>query len=142
MGRSVGLKRLVYGLAILLPATSLADQPARPAARTGGKGQTVFTQACSVCHMTDGSGVPNLQPAIDGGNRVVVGDPNTLITLLLQGAQTALPADRERFSNQMPTFETLTDDEIAAVLTYIRSSFGNKASAVTPKQVAAARAKR
>jgi mono/diheme cytochrome c family protein len=136
------LKHLVYGFAILLPAAALADQPARPAARAAGKGQAVFTQACAVCHMADGSGVPNLQPAIDRGNAVVIGDPNTLINLLLQGAQIALPADRERFANQMPTFETLTDDEIAAVLTYLRSSFGNKAAAVTPKQVAAARAKR
>jgi mono/diheme cytochrome c family protein len=133
------LKRIAFLVAIAVPATTLA-QPAKSAA--GTKGQTVYQQACATCHMADGSGVPSLQPAIDGGNRVVVGDPSMLIAVILKGAQNALPADRERYSNQMPTFETLTDDEIAAVLTYIRSSFGNKASPITPKQVAAVRAKR
>jgi mono/diheme cytochrome c family protein len=133
------LKRLAFVVVIAWPATTLA-QPAKSAAST--KGQTVYQQACATCHMADGSGVPSLQPAIDGGNRVVVGDPNTLVAVILKGAQNVLPADRERYSNQMPTFETLTDDEIAAVLTYIRSSLGNKASPITPKQVAAVRAKR
>lgn len=132
---------LALSLAVFL-AAAIADAPAKAPARNNAKGLAVYRQACAACHMTDGSGVPNLQPALDGGNRVVNGDPNTLIALLLHGAQEALPADRERYSNQMPTLDSLTDDEIAAVLTYVRSNFGNKASPVTPRQVAAARAKR
>jgi len=136
------MKVLALGVALLVPAVGL-DPPHRPPApATNDKGRAVFQQACAVCHMVDGSGVPNMQPALDGGNKLVMGDPGTLIALLLKGAEGALPANRQRYANQMPAFDTLSDDEIAAVLSYIRSSFGNKAPAITPKQVAAARAKR
>jgi len=136
------MKGLSLGLALLVPAVGLDSPRNTPAPATNDKGRAVFQQACAVCHMVDGSGVPNMQPAIDGGNKVVMGNPGTLIALMLKGAEGVLPANRERSANQMPAFDTLTDDEIAAVLSYIRSSFGNKAPAITPKQVAAVRAKR
>ena len=132
----------VKRLALVLVLAASARLFAQPAKSESAKGDAVYRQACATCHMADGSGVAHLQPSIDGGNRVVVGGAKTLIALLLHGPQEALPADRERYSNEMPKFDTLSDDEIAAVLTYIRSSFGNKAPAITPRQVAAARAKR
>ena len=137
------MKGLALSLALLAPVVGL-DAPRKTAARAADseKGKAVFQQACAVCHMVDGSGVPNMQPAIDGGNKVVMGDPDRLIALMLKGAEGVLPANRERYANQMPAFDTLTDEEIAEVLSYIRGSFGNKAAAITPKQVAAVRAKR
>jgi alcohol dehydrogenase (quinone), cytochrome c subunit len=137
------MKAFALGLALLALAAA-ADQPPRqtPAPAANEKGREVFQRACAVCHMVDGSGVPNLQPALDGGNPVVQGSRDTLIALLLKGAEKVLPANRERYANQMPAFETLTDDEIAAVLSYVRGSFGNKAPPVTPRQVAVVRARR
>jgi mono/diheme cytochrome c family protein len=132
------------GPAAMLCLLLAADRPppAKVAPRPNARGEAVYKQACAVCHMADGSGVPALQPAIDGGNRVVGGNPDTLIALLLRGADAALPADRERYSNQMPTFETLGDGEIASVLSYLRAAFGNKAPAITAERVAAGRARR
>ena len=137
------MKALALGLALLVPVAA-ADAPPRnaPAPATSEKGKAVFQQTCATCHMLDGSGVPNMQPSLDGGNKTVQGNPEVLITLLLKGAGAVMPAKRARYVNQMPSFDTLADDEIAAVLTYVRSSFGNKAPAVTVKQVAAVRAKR
>lgn len=88
--------------------------------------------------MVDGSGVPNIQPALDGDG-VVAGDPKILIRVLLEGPSKVLPANRPVFSNTMPPFFQLTDQEIADVLTYIRQQYGGKASAVEPRQVAVLR---
>jgi mono/diheme cytochrome c family protein len=64
-----------------------------------------------------------------------------LIRLVLEGS--AWRTDkRPAWPNEMPTFEDLPDEEIAAVLTYVRGSFGNKAGPVTAAQVKAARAKK
>jgi mono/diheme cytochrome c family protein len=135
-GLAIGLAAVVAsGAAAALPSTSSSTPEA-------SQGAILYKQTCATCHMADGSGVPNLQPALDGGNRVVVGKPATLIALMLEGPAVALPADREKYANQMPSFEALTDEEIAAVLTYVRTSFGNKATPITAKQVTAARAKR
>jgi mono/diheme cytochrome c family protein len=121
--------------------TPRPPSPAAPKA-ADGKGRQVYEQACSVCHMMDGSGVPNLQPSLDRGNKVVQGRPETLIALVLKGPKGVLPARREPYANEMPAFDTLSDEEIAGLLTYLRSSLGNKAPAVSAKQVAAVRARR
>ena len=95
---------------------------------------------CSSCHMPDGKGVPGQQPPLQG-SRFVAGPPQPLIRLVLEGS--AWRTDkRPTWPNEMPTFEDLRDEEIAAILTYVRGSFGNKAGAVTPAQVKAARAKK
>jgi mono/diheme cytochrome c family protein len=104
------------------------------------RGRALYNQACASCHMPDGSGVAEQQPAL-AGSAVVAGPPARLIRLLLHGAADALPENRQKYWSQMPTFETLTDVQIADVLTFVRTSFGNKASAVTAAQAAAERSK-
>jgi mono/diheme cytochrome c family protein len=104
-------------------------------------GAGLYRQACAVCHMADGSGVPRMQPALDG-SALVAGDPAVLIRLLLKGPDAALPADRQRYSNPMPSFgEAYSDQEVADILTYVRAAFGGGASKVTAQQVAAVRAR-
>jgi mono/diheme cytochrome c family protein len=132
---------MLRSLALL---TLLAAAPAGAGEAPGPpdpKGKALYDETCATCHMPAGTGVTGQQPALANGNRVVAGDPARLIRLLLEGAA-ALPTDRKRYPNEMPTFESLTDGEIAAILTYVRGSFGNKARAVTPAQVAAVRGKR
>jgi mono/diheme cytochrome c family protein len=96
--------------------------------------------ACATCHMPDGSGVPGLQPALMG-SKVVAGPPATVIKVLLLGPEKALPAHKATSGNQMPQFDSLSDDEIASIVTYVRKTFGKGASAVTPAQVKAQRPK-
>ncbi len=102
------------------------------------RGAKVYAQACAACHMADGRGVPNMHPPLVG-SAVVAGDPATLVRVLLKGPAAALPAGRPAYSNPMPPFAAFSDDDLAAVLTYLRATFGKGASAITPASVAAQR---
>jgi len=118
-----------------------APAAARAATLAGSpRGAQLYKQACAVCHMADGSGVPDLQPALDR-SAVVSGDPATLVRVLLRGPAAALPAGRRRYANPMPVFSTLSDDELAELLTYVRRQFGGGAARVTARAVAVQRGK-
>lgn len=101
------------------------------------KGKIVFEQYCLACHQADGSGVPHLNPPLIKTS-FVLGDKKKLIGIILNGLSD-VEVEGESYSNPMPGFSFLTDDEVANVLTYIRNSFTNKASAVTSVEVKAAR---
>ena len=124
--------------ALCLMAVCASSQSTAPAPEQLAAGEKVYTNTCAACHMVDGSGVSNIQPALDG-DAVVAGDPNMLIRVVLEGPAKVLPADRPVFSNTMPPFYQLSDQDLADVLTYIRQEYGNKASAIQPSQVAALR---
>lgn len=109
-----------------------------PAARLAA-GKAVYVQNCLTCHMADGGGVQDMNPPLSK-TTWVLGDKNRLIKVVLNGLQDQ-DIDGEPYRNVMPAQAQLTDQQIADVLTYVRNSFGNKASAVTPAEVKAARAK-
>jgi len=102
-------------------------------------GKSLYNMICAVCHMADGSGAGNMQPALKD-DAVVSGDVAKLIAVVLKGSA-ALPPDRRKYENIMPAFSTLTNEQIADVLTYVRQNFasGTGTSPVTPAQVAAQR---
>ena len=101
-------------------------------------GRTVYEQYCAPCHMIDGSGAGQLQPALMG-SAVVRGDPAQLVAVILRGPAAVLPPDRAKFSNIMPAFNLLTDRQIADLTTYLRQQFGGGSSAVADTQVSAVR---
>jgi len=102
-------------------------------------GQVIFEQNCLTCHQANGSGVPNLNPPLRGAEWVV-GDKTRLINVLLKGLQ-GQEIEGEMYDNAMPAHDFLDDTQIADVLTYIRSNFGNKADAVKAEEVKAVRGK-
>lgn len=102
------------------------------------RGKDLYGQMCATCHMADGSGVANLQPALLDSS-VVKGDPDQLIRVLLRGPAAVLPADRPKYSNVMAAFGFLRDRQIADVATYLRQTFGDGSSAIAPADVAAIR---
>jgi mono/diheme cytochrome c family protein len=104
------------------------------------QGKKVYVKNCLACHMADGGGVPGLNPPL-GKTEWVTGDKKRLINVLLKGLNDPIVVNGEEYANPMPAVEYLTDQEIADVLTYIRGSFGNKASAVSPAEVKALRPK-
>jgi mono/diheme cytochrome c family protein len=122
-------------VALTWAAVSAAATPAPPAS-----GTALYDANCSACHMPGGEGVPGQQPPLRL-SKFAAGPPEALIRLMLEGAATRTDK-RKTWPNEMPTFEDLPDDEIASILTYVRSSFGNKARAVTAAQVAALRPKK
>lgn len=97
-------------------------------------GKEVYTKYCLTCHQADGSGVPNMHPPLTPGSWVDK-EPAELIAIMMKGLTGKIEVDGEVYKNFMPSHAQLTDEEIADVLSYIRSSFGNNFEAVTPEMV-------
>jgi mono/diheme cytochrome c family protein len=104
------------------------------------RGKAVYLQQCLACHQADGGGVPNLNAPLDGSSGVKGADKARLIRIVLKGLK-GEELDGEFYSNTMAAHPDLNDQQIADVLTYIRNSWSNKASAVTVAEVKAVRAK-
>ncbi len=141
MNVSVTLQRALRMLPMLLLAadTALAADVAAPAAADERPaGQRLYGRHCLSCHQADGGGVPNMQPAIAGGTWVT-GDARALALFVMTGGFDSAQRKESDNSNVMPAFGHLPDEDLAAILTYIREKFGKGASAVTPAQVAEAR---
>jgi len=109
----------------LMAALGLATAVASPALAADGR--QLFLDNCAACHQPTGKGVAGAFPAL-AGSKVVLGDPKEPITRVLNGR------------GGMPAFQNdLSDAEISAVLTYVRSAWGNKAVAIATPQVVAFR---
>ena len=110
------------------------DDPAKewPVADLQARGEKIYAANCVACHQPTGKGVPGAFPALDG-SKVVLGPQDAQIDLLLKG----------KAGIAMASFKQLSDTELAAVLTYTRNAWSNKAedNIVQPKEVLAARAK-
>ena len=138
-----GLFLLLFSIASLLAFTQGKSSVAKPSAALTAsinKGKIVYTNFCLACHQADGYGVPNLNPPLVK-TAGVIGTKLYLINMVLKGSRGQVEIDGETYNNAMPPQIHLTDAQIADVLTYIRNSFGNNGSAVTPLEVKAARAK-
>jgi mono/diheme cytochrome c family protein len=114
----------------------VADAPIDPAVMAAGKAQFLI---CAACHGQNGEGGP-IAPPLAGSNWVA-GPVSNLIRIQLRGLQGPITVSGKEynFPGGMAAQAYQTDEQIAAVLTYVRNSFGNKASAVTPEQVKALR---
>lgn len=97
-------------------------------------GKKVYDSVCLVCHMADGSGVPGMHPPLIESD-FVNGDPEKIIGIVLHGIKGKLEVKGDVYNSIMPPQANLTDQQIADVLTFVRSNFGNKADAITPEQV-------
>ncbi|MCU0635119.1 MAG: cytochrome c [Gemmatimonadaceae bacterium] len=99
-------------------------------------------QRCIACHQDTGLGIPAAFPPL-AGSEFVTGKPDVLIAILLHGLQGEVTVKGTKYNGVMMPYGTgqaMTDQEVADVLTYVRTSFGNKATPITAKQVAAVRA--
>ena len=125
----------------LLMATFLLLAQTKPKSTAQGvdkasmeRGKKIYDTYCMACHQADGSGVSGLNPPLIK-TKWVLGDKKQLITILLKGMDEPIEVNGEEYSNVMASHAFLKDEEIADVLTFIRNSFGNKASAVTTAEV-------
>jgi mono/diheme cytochrome c family protein len=109
------------------------------------RGKEIYSREgfCITCHQPDGAGLSASGFPPLAGTPWVEGSEERLIKLVLKGLQGPIEVQNIKYSGQVPMtpFEgMLKDDEVAAVLTYVRNSFGNQASAITAEKVAAVRA--
>jgi mono/diheme cytochrome c family protein len=102
------------------------------------RGKIVYTSVCLACHMADGGGVPNMNPPLIN-TPYVLGNKTALIKIVLHGFNEDVEINGKTYSNTMSAHDDLTDRQIADVLTFVRHSFGNKASAVKVTDVSKAR---
>jgi mono/diheme cytochrome c family protein len=120
---------LIMGLAFLQPLPKDSME----------RGKKLYDLYCMSCHMPDGTGVPRLNPPL-AKTSWVLGDKKRIINVVLKGLDEPVEIDGETYQNVMAPHDFMTDQEVADVLTYVRNSFGNKASPVTPAEVKTVRA--
>jgi len=102
-------------------------------------GSDVFAQNCAACHGRDGRGVPGTFPPLSGSEWVAA-NASTPIRIVLHGLQGHIQVEGRGFNGVMPAFGArLSDQELAAVLSYVRSAWGNGAAAVQPSSIAEVR---
>jgi len=114
-------------LSILAALLAIAALDATDAAAQGADGKTLFAKNCAACHQASGKGIPGAFPAL-AGSAFVQGAPDDVATVLLKGR------------GGMPDFSgSLDDAEIAQVLSYVRTSWGNSAAPLDDQAVGARR---
>ncbi len=128
--------------AVTAPASpgTVAVAASSGSASASAHGATVFGQNCSSCHGAQGQGTPGAFPPL-AGNPFVTGNPASVIDVVKNGKTGPINVNGQSYNGTMPAWKSQLDSaDIAAVITYIRSSLGsNRAPAVTPAQVSAAK---
>lgn len=117
-----------FGNSALGDRRTLADL-AGPAPGATADGKQLFTAHCVACHQATGKGLPGVFPPLDG-SEWVHGDARTLANILLHGINGEMEVAGNTYQGAMPAFHQLSDAELAALASYIRSSWSNKAEAV------------
>ena len=111
--------------------------PTEPGAETKptvDRGQ-VYASVCVACHQANGQGLPGAFPPLVG-SEWVINDPETPIRIVLHGLQGPIEVKGTSYNNVMPEWGSkLSNEEIAAVLTHVRTSWGNNAGEITPDMV-------
>ncbi|WP_348672536.1 cytochrome c [uncultured Abyssibacter sp.] len=102
-------------------------------------GAAVYAGNCASCHQPTGAGLGGVFPPLAGSEWVVSDNHDIPAQILLHGISGAIDVAGTTYNGIMPSFAQLSDAEIAAVLTHIRSSWGNGAAAISADQVATAR---
>jgi mono/diheme cytochrome c family protein len=101
-------------------------------------GRQLYRQHCVACHQADGEGTPGQYPPL-AGTELVVGQPARLKRVVLHGMEGPITVRGQQYDGVMPAFPRLNDQQVSAILTYIRQEWGNEASPISVVSVAATR---
>jgi cytochrome c6 len=114
---------IVAALATIATATAPVSAQTPAPASAPADGKALFMKNCAACHQASGKGIPGAFPAL-AGSKFVTGDHAEVAAVLLKGR------------GGMPDFsENISDADMAAILTYVRASWGNRADALTGDEV-------
>jgi mono/diheme cytochrome c family protein len=132
-GKGGAFPKLVYS-----PYRSMSDL--KPPGVDPDLGRIVYAKACVACHQAGGTGTPGMFPPLAGSEWVNTDGHQRIIRIVLNGLSGPIEVAGAQYNNVMvPWRDTLKDDEIAAVLTFVRSEWGNKGDAVPVEEVIAVR---
>ena len=135
-GAPAGFKTHIENLLAKAPETAPAPV-ALPSHLTAGR--DAYMKACIECHQSNGEGVPDTFPPLQG-SEWVSGNPRTFLRILLGGLAGPIEIKGIKFNSVMPGHSHLPDAEIAAIASYVRHAFGNRVEQpVLPDQVKALR---
>lgn len=108
--------------------------------QTVSDGAATFASNCASCHGAAGEGISGVFPPLDGSS-IVAGEPETAVRIVLKGLQGPVTVAGAGYNGFMPAFGgILSDGQVAAVLSYVRSFPSNNGSAVTAGEVQTVRA--
>jgi mono/diheme cytochrome c family protein len=132
---------LVYNEKAFLSAAILgSNTPAHAPVDPLQLGRRIYIQICQACHQENGQGLPAQYPPLSQSDWVQARSTARVIRIVLNGLNGPIQVNDQSFDNLMPAWrDTLSDTEIAAVLTYVRQEWGNRATAVKPEEVTALR---
>ena len=131
--------RDVQAVAAYLKTVPASNKPGLaafvPDAAGQSKGRLTYEVNCSACHGTKGEGIDGMVPAF-AGNGSMLNDPTNMINAMLNGARAPHTGERQTAAG-MPAFDWKMDDQqIADILNYVRSSWGNQAGEIKAEEVA------
>ena len=129
--------RIQFVLVVLLVAINT-----KLSAQDLARGKKIYETRCLACHQSDGGGVPNMNAPLDGSSNVVGNDIARLVKIIRNGYNERIALDGYYYSNAMTANPDLKDADIAAVLSYVRNNWSNKASNITIAQVQQAKRKK
>ena len=132
------LLRMAFAVAALSgTAVAVCLASTRPPSPPRADGATVYAAYCALCHGTVGQGAERAGPPLVS-NQYVRGDPKRLIGTILRGMTGSISVNGKPWGHgtMPPLRSTLSNDQVAAVVSFIRHSWGNRASSVSERDVA------
>jgi mono/diheme cytochrome c family protein len=132
---------LIAGLCIVGALPRTARGQSKTATRPPSIGPTLsgaklYTATCAACHQATGGGLPEKYPPL-AGSEIVAGEEQRLIRIVLHGLRGDVEVQGEVFSGDMPGWgPSLSNAQIASVLTYVRGAWGNTAAPIAAARVA------
>ena len=124
---------LVAGASLLLFSTPSLAAPSSAKALLS-HGRAVYSAKCAMCHQSAGQGVPGVFPPL-AGSPYTNGPAARHIKIVLNGRQGSLSVKGQTYNGVMPAWKQLSDKDLAAVISFERTSWGNHGSIVTPQEV-------
>lgn len=138
MQRTNRIKSLIIIATVAVTALSFQKKPAFDLKASIVRGKEVYAAQCTSCHMEQGEGLESVFPPLAKSDYLMA-DKKRSILQIIHGASGEMKVNGVVYSSEMPAVD-LTDEQVSDVLNYVRNTWGNKGAAVTPQEVAQARA--
>jgi nitrite reductase (NO-forming) len=126
----------------VVAASSVGDIGPLDDAKRLELGKSTYARICAACHQPQGQGLAGTFPPLAQSDYLATASGDKVIGHIVNGLQGTITVNGSTFNSAMPPMAFLTDEEIAGTLTYVRSAWGNKGSAIKPEQVAKVRTQR